>query len=83
MAGLHAARARGRVGGKKKGLSHEAENKALAAEALYKDGTLSVNEISRRLSISKPTLYNYLRHRGVSISPYKRKEENSLSSLPL
>lgn len=81
MAGLQAARARGRIGGKKKGLSQEAQNKALAAEALYKDGNLTVKEISKRLSISKPTLYNYLRHQGVRISSYNIRltVSNSLS----
>jgi DNA invertase Pin-like site-specific DNA recombinase len=35
LAGLAAARSRGRIGGHSKGLSQEVENKALAAESLY------------------------------------------------
>ncbi len=66
-AGLKAARARGRVGGRPKGLSKEAQDKAIIAEQLYKEGKLSVNAISQHLSISKRTLYRYLRFRGVAI----------------
>ena len=67
MAGLSAARARGRVGGRPKGLSAEAERTSYAAAALYKDKELSVQEICDKLDISKATLYRYLRHRGVEI----------------
>ena len=62
-AGLAAARARGRVGGKKPGLSEEAQRKARVAESFYNEG-LPVNQISRDLGISKATLYKYLRFRG-------------------
>lgn len=64
-AGLAAARARGRKGGRPKGLSQKAKHKAIIAERLYLEGELSVQEICDQLSISKGTLYNYLRHRGV------------------
>ncbi len=66
-AGLTAARARGRLGGRPKGLSDEAKKTAMAAETLYKNQQHSVSEICRQLSISKPTLYNYLRSRNVQI----------------
>lgn len=66
-AGLTAARARGKKGGRPKGLSEAAEKKAIAAEAIYVKGDLSVNEIADNLGISKATLYSYLRHRGVKI----------------
>jgi DNA invertase Pin-like site-specific DNA recombinase len=69
-AGLAAARARGRMGGKPKGLSKKAESIACAAETLYKEGKLTVNQIIEQLGISKATLYNYLRHRQVTISHY-------------
>ncbi|KOY84331.1 resolvase [bacterium 336/3] len=67
MAGLQAARKRGRIGGRPKGLSDKAQRLALVAEALYKENTLSVNEIAKNLGISKATLYKYLRFRGVQI----------------
>lgn len=65
QAGLKSARARGRKGGRPKGLSASAKTKALAAETLYKEGKLTVNEMARNLNISKTTLYSYLRYRGV------------------
>ena len=67
QAGLAAARARGRKGGRPRGLSKQAEATAIAAEALYNEGNLSVQAICEQLSISKPTLYSYLRYRGVKV----------------
>lgn len=73
MAGLASARARGRNGGKPKGLSQQAESTACAAETLYKEGKLGVNQIATQLGIAKNTLYKYLRHRGVEINAYNSK----------
>ncbi len=67
QAGLTAARARGRLGGRPRGLSRQAAATALAAETLYREGQLSVAQIAEQLSIAKSTLYIYLRHRGVAI----------------
>jgi DNA invertase Pin-like site-specific DNA recombinase len=67
QAGLTAARARGRLGGRPRGLSRQAEATALAAETLYREGQLSVQQIAEKLHIAKSTLYVYLRHRGVAI----------------
>ena len=66
-AGLDAARARGRKGGRRRGLSAEAQKKAMLAEVYYKEGKLGVNEIALTVGVSKMTLYKYLRLRGVSI----------------
>ena len=66
-AGLEAARARGRKGGRPKGLSKEAEIKACAAETLYKKRRLSINQICDQLDICKATFYSYLRRRNVKI----------------
>jgi len=71
QAGLIAARARGRKGGRPKGLSKVSETTACAAETLYKEKKLSVIEICKKLSISKSTLYKYLRHRNVPITYYE------------
>ncbi|UOQ75107.1 recombinase family protein (plasmid) [Hymenobacter cellulosilyticus] len=76
-AGLAAARARGRVGGRRRGLSDEAERTAIVAEALYKEQQLGVNEIAQRLHISKVTLYKYLRHRGVVIQSHRKGAESA------
>ncbi|KPA17052.1 resolvase domain-containing protein [Candidatus Magnetomorum sp. HK-1] len=72
QAGLSSARARGRKGGRPKGLPKKAEPTAYAAETLYREGKLSVQEIANKLSISKSTLYSYLRHRGVDIGIYRK-----------
>ena len=74
MAGLASARARGRKGGRPKGLSKKAKDKAIIAEQLYKEEKLTTTEICEYLSISRMTLYNYLRHRGVEIGAYKSKK---------
>jgi DNA invertase Pin-like site-specific DNA recombinase len=74
-AGLTSARARGRLGGKPKGLSEKAQALAAAAETLYKEGKLSVNQIAKHLGICKVTLYNYLRHRNVAISGYTKRDK--------
>ena len=72
QAGLEAARARGRKGGRPKGLPPGAERTACAAESLYREKRLSVREIAEELGIAKSTLYAYLRHRGVSIGSRQR-----------
>ena len=66
-AGLAAARARGRVGGRPKGLSKKAQHKAMLAKQLYLERELSISEICEQLSISKGTLYNYLHRQGVEV----------------
>jgi len=72
QAGLSAARSRGRIGGRPKGLPAKAEATAMAAETLYREGRLSVSAIGEKLHISKSTLYSYLRHRGVEIGAYQK-----------
>jgi DNA invertase Pin-like site-specific DNA recombinase len=67
MAGLSSARARGRTGGRLKGITKQAEEKTYAAEALYKQRKLSCDQISKQIGISKTTLYKYLRLRNVKI----------------
>lgn len=71
-AGLASARALGRVGGRRRGLSEVAERTAIVAETLYREQQLGVNEIAQRLHSSKVTLYKYLRHRGVVIHSHRK-----------
>ena len=71
--GLEAARAMGRMGGRPKGLSEKAQNTAAIAEKLYQEQDQTVMEICKQLSISKPTFYNYLRHRGVTVGAPREK----------
>ena len=51
-AGLDAARARGRKGGRPKGLSPAAKDKAMIAENLYKEGKLSTKQICEHPSLT-------------------------------
>lgn len=67
QAGLTAARARGRKGGRPKGLPAKALSTASAAETLYREGTLTAQQIADQLHISKSTLYAYLRYCGVEV----------------
>jgi DNA invertase Pin-like site-specific DNA recombinase len=57
QAGLTAARARGRAGGRPKALSPK---KADMARKLFADKTNSVRDICKSLGISRTTLYRYL-----------------------
>jgi DNA invertase Pin-like site-specific DNA recombinase len=59
QAGLSAARARGRKGGRPKALSPK---KAQMAHALYADKTTTIDDICRTLNISRATLYRYIRN---------------------
>ena len=59
-AGLASARARGRKGGRPRGLSPDAKIKAAAAVSLYQQKK-SISEICTTLAISKKTLYKYLK----------------------
>ena len=61
QAGLAAARARGRKGGRPKSLDTERRQMAVN---LYRQGNHSVPEICRLVGVSKPTLYSYVRQAG-------------------
>lgn len=58
QAGLSAARARGRKGGRPKALTPK---KAQMAVSLYNDKTNSIADICRTLNVSRATLYRHLR----------------------
>jgi DNA invertase Pin-like site-specific DNA recombinase len=58
QAGLVAARARGRVGGRPKALNPQQRK---IAQALYDDPTNSITDICRTLKISKATLYRSIK----------------------
>ena len=57
-AGLKAARARGRFGGRPKKLNEE---QTKMVKKMWKDHTIPIDEICRTFDISRPTLYNYLK----------------------
>ena len=64
-AGLTAARARGRQGGRPKGLSKEAVSKAQAAKIFYLQQDKTVTEIGQLLGVGRATIYRYLAHLDV------------------
>ena len=65
-----AARARGRKGSRRQGITKEAEKNAILAESYYKQGDMAVNKIASEIGVSKMTLYKYLRCRKVEIGNY-------------
>jgi DNA invertase Pin-like site-specific DNA recombinase len=65
LAGLSAARARGRVGGRKPKLS---EQQIREIKSLLSDPTAHVNDIAKRYGVSRKTLYKRV---GV-VSPVKK-----------
>ena len=58
QAGLSAARARGRLGGRPKTLN---DDKKQVVIDLYNERKLTVKKICEMMGISKPTFYNYVR----------------------
>jgi DNA invertase Pin-like site-specific DNA recombinase len=58
IAGLQAARVRGRVGGRKRLMD---EKKVQIAKSLHADGKATVSEICETLNVSKATLYRNLK----------------------
>ena len=58
-AGLAAARARGRNGGRPKVTSDEA--KVVLAKKLHADKSIEIDDICKTLSMSRSTFYRYLR----------------------
>lgn len=56
-AGLKAARARGKIGGRPQKLSAE---KAKLAQDLYNEKTRTIKQVCELVRVSKPTLYKYL-----------------------
>lgn len=66
LAGLAAARARGRNGGRPKGLSKKATAKAVTAKALYQQHK-PISEILDTLQISKASLYRYIKNENLLV----------------
>jgi DNA invertase Pin-like site-specific DNA recombinase len=72
-AGLASARARGRTGGKPKGISAASQKKAVRAKVLYDEQKLSIDEICKVLEIaSKTTLYKYIKFENQRLEELKK-----------
>ena len=57
FAGLSSARARGKIGGRKKKVSPEM---LLQMKAMHKDTSIEIREICKTFGVSRNTLYKYL-----------------------
>jgi DNA invertase Pin-like site-specific DNA recombinase len=66
LAGLEAARARGRKGGRPR--LRSVAGKVAMARKLYRDRTLSIPEILKTLNISKTTLYRWVNADGGNVA---------------
>lgn len=71
MAGLEAAKLKGKRGGRPKGISEEGQKKAKLAKILYEDVTISIDDICRTIGIGRATLYRYLKQQGVELRKQK------------
>lgn len=78
-AGLEAARARGRVGGRRFSLTEE-QTKQL--RALYARRELSIAAICATFKISRPSLYNYLRDRPRPGDPESTAKAKTVRKMP-
>jgi DNA invertase Pin-like site-specific DNA recombinase len=65
-AGLQAARARGRKGGRPKAKALNTPKKITLAQSLYNDKNNTIDEICKTLNISRATLYRYIKAQKMS-----------------
>lgn len=73
-AGLEAARVKGRMNGRPKGIKPEDEKKAALAHQMYHSGNYFSSDIVTTLSISKPTLYKYIRFHEEKLNSKSNKK---------
>jgi len=60
-AGLSAARARGRLGGRPKAKTLDTPKKITLAQSLYENRNNTIDEICKTLNVSRATLYRYIK----------------------
>lgn len=72
-AGLVAAKKRGKVGGRPKGLSPRLQEKASLAVLMHKDPDVSIKEIQRTLQMSQGSVYRCFEYEGYN---YKAQHKN-------
>ncbi|WP_128546278.1 recombinase family protein [Larkinella soli] len=81
-AGLASARARGRQGGRPKGLSPEAQSKAQAARTLFEQQEKTAQEIGQLLGVSRATIYRWLKEPSPAKAKRQSPREEPLRSNP-
>jgi len=72
LAGLQAARARGRRGGRPRAKTLDTPKKVAIAQQLYNDKTNAITDICKTLNISRATFYRYVR-----VASPQQKEQGS------
>lgn len=76
IAGLVSAKAKGRIGGRKPGLTVQAQKKAKQAVIEYvkylQDETKTIDDVCRTVNISRATLYKYLKLEGITVKTKKK-----------
>ena len=75
QAGLKAARARGRVGGRPAGLN---DADLAEARALLRDPDISVAQVAKRLGVAESTLYRYLPGGRAALGDLERVEAKEI-----
>lgn len=77
IAGLTSAKAKGRIGGRKPGLTDQAKRKAKLAAIEYtkylQNEIGTIDDVCRIVGVSRATLYKYLRIEGINIQGSKDK----------
>ena len=78
QAGLAAARARGRLGGRRP-ISPD-DPRVVTAKRLHKDRSLSIDQICEMLGISRPTFYRYLALSDAATKRHMEADQPNLAS---
>jgi DNA invertase Pin-like site-specific DNA recombinase len=82
-AGLAAARARGKVGGRPKGLSKQLQEVAPIAVIMHKNPEVSIRDIMKALKISQGSVYKCFKHEGYDYQKHHKNKGNKHASYKL
>ena len=82
-AGLAAARARGKVGGRPKGLSKRLKDKASLAVIMHKNPEVSIKDIMKALQISQGSVYKCFKYEGYNYQDSHKNKGNNNASFKL
>ena len=75
-AGLEAAKKRGKVGGRPKGLSLRLQEKAPLAVIMHKNPDVSIKDIMKALSMSQGSVYKCFKHEGYDYQATHKNKGN-------
>lgn len=75
-AGLAAAKARGKVGGRPKGLSKRLQDKASLAVIMHKNPETSIKDIMNALQMSQGSVYRCFEHEGYDYKSHHKNKGN-------